>query len=119
MSDHEYHSGTDIGESLGLGRGAVWKLIKQLTALGIHIESVTNRGYKTEHILEFLTMEQIQKQLSAQRFSLLDKFFIFDSLPSTNDYLIAYAKKNKNANNKYTTVMPTFIPEVNAGDMLL
>jgi BirA family biotin operon repressor/biotin-[acetyl-CoA-carboxylase] ligase len=98
LSDHQYHSGTDIGNSLGLSRGAIWKLIKQLTALGINIESVTNRGYKTEHILEFLNTEKIKKQLSVQRLSLVDHFFIFDSLTSTNDYLIAYAKKNKKAN---------------------
>ncbi len=98
LNDHEYHSGTDMGKSLGLSRGAVWKSIKQLTALGINIESATNRGYKTEHILEFLTTEKIKKYLSAQRLSLLDNFFIFDSIDSTNDYLISYAKKNKNTN---------------------
>ncbi len=98
LSDHEYHSGTDIGKSLGLSRGAIWKLIKQLTALGINIESVTNRGYKTEQILEFLNEEKIKQPLSRQHLSLLDHFLIFDSIPSTNDYLVAYAKKNKKIN---------------------
>lgn len=99
LSDHEYHSGTDMGKTLSLSRGAIWKLIKQLTALGINIESVTNRGYKTEHILEFLNAENIKKHLSMQRLSLLDHFFIFDSITSTNDYLVMHAKKNKNANS--------------------
>jgi len=98
LSDYQYHSGTDMGKSLGLSRGAVWKLIKQLTALGINIESVTNRGYKAEHVLEFLTREEILKQLSTQRLTLLDDFLIFDSIPSTNDYLITYSKKNKKVN---------------------
>lgn len=98
LSDHEYHSGTDIGMSLGLSRAAVWKLIKQLIALGINIESVTNRGYKTDHILDFLATEKIKAQLSTQRLSLIDNFLIFDSVTSTNDYLIAYSKKNKNGN---------------------
>lgn len=98
LSDHEYHSGTDMGKSLGLSRAAVWKLMKQLTALGINIDSMTNKGYKTEHVLEFLTTEKIQKHLSAQRLSLLDNFLIFDSIASTNDYLVAYTKKNKNKN---------------------
>jgi len=99
LSDHEYHSGTDIGKSLGVSRAAVWKLIKQLNALGIDIDSVTNKGYKTENILEFLSKEKITKYISTQRLTLLDNFFIFDSINSTNDFLLLNLKENKNKNS--------------------
>lgn len=98
LSDHEYHSGTDIGKQLGLTRSGVWKLIKQLSALGIDIESGTNKGYKTENILEFLDPEQIKKNISDKHLHLLNDFFIYDSMTSTNDYLVTHAKQIKNSN---------------------
>ncbi len=99
LSDNQYHSGTDIGKKLGLTRSGVWKLIKQLETLDIQIQSVTNKGYMIENTLEFLNQEKITAHLSATHLKMLDDFFIFDSIDSTNNYLVAHAKKlnRKNA----------------------
>lgn len=90
LSDNEYHSGTAIGEELGLTRSGVWKVMKQLEDLGVEIESITNKGYKLHLPLDLLNKASIKKYLQ-DKHGLVDKIFLFDSLPSTNNYLIENA----------------------------
>lgn len=83
LSDGAFHSGSTLGETLGLTRSAIWKIIQQFPAWDIPIESVTGKGYRIPNGLSLLDKNKIQPYLSAP---LLIE--IYDSLPSTNDYLM-------------------------------
>lgn len=88
LSDGRFHSGETLGKTLGLTRSGVWKLIQQCRHLNISLHSVTNKGYQLEHPLTLLDKEALLKQLSPSQLSLLKTIEIFDTLPSTNDYLM-------------------------------
>lgn len=95
LKDGNFHSGEQLGKTLQLTRSAIWKSIKQLKTLGIEIESCTNRGYKIPGGLDLLNKEEILnilnnldfKQSKTSAFPQLH-IEIFDSIPSTNDYLL-------------------------------
>lgn len=44
--DDEYVSGEALAQKFDKSRAAVWKAIKSLQSDGVHIEAVTNRGYR-------------------------------------------------------------------------
>lgn len=48
LSDGHFHSGTDLGLSLGVSRAAVCKTIKSLGETGVNVHRVTGRGYRLE-----------------------------------------------------------------------
>ncbi len=45
LSDGEYHSGQKIADELSVSRAYIWKLIQQLQAYGLELESVSGKGY--------------------------------------------------------------------------
>lgn len=97
LSDGEFHSGETLGNALGLTRAAIWKLIKSLSEWGIDIESSTNKGYRIPDGLELLDKKKIVKYLEPKSRDMLQKLEIFDSLPSTNDYLLQTLKDKKSS----------------------
>ncbi len=89
LSDGNAHSGAHLGESLGITRSAVWKLINQLKQeMGIHIEAKTNQGYRIQESFELLNLRKIKSCLSPEYHSYIKKSIIFDKIPSTNNYLL-------------------------------
>ncbi len=77
-----------MGKVLGITRGAVWKLIKQLKAWDLDIYSITNRGYQIPNGLALLESRKILSYLPPEQKAQVSKIEIFDTLPSTNDYLL-------------------------------
>jgi len=98
LKDGEFHSGEQLGKTLGVTRSAVWKLIKQLSTWDLEIESVTNKGYRIPGGLTLLSKEKILSFLSFDQQARLEKIEILDNIPSTNDYLLhsLQARPNKN-----------------------
>ncbi|MGZ8975809.1 HTH domain-containing protein, partial [Methylomagnum sp.] len=45
LSDHRFHSGTELAAALGVSRTAVWKHVRDLEALGLDIAAVSGKGY--------------------------------------------------------------------------
>lgn len=93
LADGNYHSGEELGNDLGLTRAAIWKLIKTLNDWGIDIESSTKKGYRIPQGLELLDKRKILKYLAPNSRAILQKLDIFDSLTSTNDYLLQTIKE--------------------------
>ena len=85
LSDGEFHSGAELGHTLGLTRSAIWKLIRQFSDWDIDVEARTNKGYKIAP-LELLDAQQLKAHIDTD--SILE---IFDAIPSTNDYLMQIA----------------------------
>jgi len=91
LSDGHYHSGEELGNALGITRAAVWKLLQQLSAWDIELEAKTHKGYCLPLGLELLDTNQLLAELQPSNRALLAKLEVFDSLPSTNDYLMQNA----------------------------
>ncbi|MBX9786576.1 MAG: biotin--[acetyl-CoA-carboxylase] ligase [Alphaproteobacteria bacterium] len=81
LNDGQRHAGTEIAKTLGVSRMAIWKVIQRLKGYNIGIKS-EHLGYRLESPLFLLEKSKIQKYLPKD--VILD---IFESLPSSNDYL--------------------------------
>lgn len=86
MSDGKIHDGNALGEQLEMTRSAVWKMIQKLQQLGVKIISEKSKGYVLSEPLILLDQKKIQSTLSHKI-----KLAVFESLTSTNDYLMAEA----------------------------
>ena len=88
LADGQFHSGTDIGASLGISRAAVCKSIRSLTEAGLEIERVTGRGYRMPAPARPLERRAIQRHLAAAGIEKLP-VTILDEVESTSGYLLA------------------------------
>lgn len=80
LADGEFHSGSDLGVSLGISRAAVWKRMKRVTQeLGVPVSSVQGKGYRLEQGLQLLNRECLQDAFPSL------PIFIYESIGSTNE----------------------------------
>ena len=98
LSDGAFHSGEHLGKALGITRSAIWKLIKQLSAWDLEIESITNKGYRIQGGLSLLSSAKILPYLSESSKPFVE-LEVWDSLPSTNDYLLKIERGKKTKTN--------------------
>ena len=83
------HSGTYLGEQLGVSRVAVQKKIQSLIDNGLPIQAVSGKGYSLEDSLSLLSVKDIRARISdAEKIQSID---VFQSIESTNSYLMAQA----------------------------
>lgn len=82
LSNGEFHSGEQLGESLGMSRAAINKHIQTLKSWGLDIYTVTGKGYSLPGPMQLLDKEAILAQLNQAR---LDVIPVIDS---TNQYLL-------------------------------
>lgn len=80
-----YHDGDSLGKQLGISRAAICKLIAKLKNYNVAMDAIKNKGYKILEPFILLEEEKIKKNLKSS-----PAIEIFESLPSTNDYLKAY-----------------------------
>ncbi|THB70029.1 MAG: bifunctional biotin--[acetyl-CoA-carboxylase] ligase/biotin operon repressor BirA [Gammaproteobacteria bacterium] len=92
LNDGEYHSGTTIGESLNIGRSAIWKSIEQLRELGVNIESAGRKGYHLHQPIELLDEALINKTIQDRGNNPYKQVEIFETIESTNTYLMQVAR---------------------------
>src|SRR3989304_9617246 len=95
LSDGAFHSGTDLGNKLGITRAAVCKNIRRLTQSGVDVHRVTGRGYKLDAPLTPLNRSRILKHLGSAAADFRDRLLLLDETDSTNRHLaelIAHAK---------------------------
>lgn len=83
LADGKFHSGEELGTSLGLTRSAVWKLIRQLADIGIDVHRVKGRGYQIPDGLELLNQSFMNDQLSST-----NPLVVMNELDSTNQFLL-------------------------------
>lgn len=80
LADGEFHSGSDLGASLGVSRAAVWKRVKRITEeLGVPVRSTPGKGYRLDHSLQLLNREALQSAFPAL------PIFVYESIGSTNE----------------------------------
>ncbi|MBO1519231.1 bifunctional biotin--[acetyl-CoA-carboxylase] ligase/biotin operon repressor BirA [Oceanisphaera pacifica] len=71
LADGQFHSGSQLGEQLGMSRAAIGKHIQVLKALGLDVYSVSGRGYKLAVPLQLLDQARLRKELAANRVDLV------------------------------------------------
>jgi len=89
LADGEIHSGEELAARLGVPRAAVGKLLRPLADWGIACESVRGRGYRLAAPLELLTAAAIRRELPPFASDRLRNLDVHETLPSTNDALLA------------------------------
>ncbi|SEA78434.1 bifunctional biotin--[acetyl-CoA-carboxylase] ligase/biotin operon repressor BirA [Marinobacterium iners] len=63
LADGAFHSGSELGRTLGISRSAVWKHMQRLQELGVEVYSVKGRGYRIPGGLDLLDEADLQQQL--------------------------------------------------------
>lgn len=62
-------SGTKIADEIGVSRSAVWRMVQQLRALGVHINGHPTTGYTLGKVPDLLLPEYLAPQLKGTIFS--------------------------------------------------
>ncbi len=88
LADGELHSGTALGEYLGISRAAVWKQVQVLQEAGIEIVSEKRQGYALPAAVELLNTAVIHSGLDAGVASRLDSIDMLWSCDSSNSELL-------------------------------
>src|SRR3990167_9898150 len=89
LADGEFHSGEQIGATLGISRSAIWKAIHELSEkYQIGLDSVAGKGYCLSKNIELLKQDSILAELDSSNAARLNEILILDQIDSTNDYLL-------------------------------
>ena len=81
------HSGTQLGELLGVSRVAVQKKIQTMIENGLPIEAISGKGYSLEHGVTLLSEKDIVDSLTNS--NKVQSVEVFQSIESTNSYLLS------------------------------
>lgn len=88
LSDGRFHSGEQLARTLGMTRAAVWKKLKKLESLGLEVDAVRGKGYRLQQPVELFDELRIKQGLSKSVNDSLARLDVFDSIDSTNRYLM-------------------------------
>lgn len=82
LADGEFHSGEQLGETLGMSRAAINKHIQTLKSWDLEVYTVTGKGYSFPAPLQLLNEQEILGQLSQADIA------VIPVIDSTNQYLL-------------------------------
>ena len=82
LADGEFHSGEQLGESLGMSRAAINKHIQTVREWGLDVFTVPGKGYSLPAPMQLLEAERILRGLDDKRVTVLPV------VDSTNQYLL-------------------------------
>lgn len=88
LADGDWHSGQVLADELGVSRTAVWKRLRKLEAMGLHMRRVPRRGCRLEQPLELLDEQAIRSQMSPAQSSMLAQLQVCMRIDSTNQRLL-------------------------------
>jgi BirA family transcriptional regulator, biotin operon repressor / biotin---[acetyl-CoA-carboxylase] ligase len=89
LCDGKLHSGAQLAQALGVSRAAVWKLVGELQAAGIAIESVSRRGYRFPYAVELLDADCMRAEARRLGRRLPEALEVHFRMDSTNEHLYA------------------------------
>lgn len=91
LSDGHFHSGSELGDVLGLSRTSIWKVLSNLQSMQIELETIKGKGYRIAGGLDLLDLDVIRPQLSAE-VNRLCSIETLMSCSSTNDYIASQSE---------------------------
>lgn len=94
LADGKFHSGSELGEVLGISRSAIWKHIRRLEEAGLEVFSVKGRGYRIPGGLDLLDENTFKGGLSADVRGSLRNFMFELTSPSTNEQAMKACQKD-------------------------
>ncbi|MDZ7923904.1 MAG: bifunctional biotin--[acetyl-CoA-carboxylase] ligase/biotin operon repressor BirA [Marinagarivorans sp.] len=94
LADGECHSGEALGDKLGVSRAAIWKMIQQLQAQGVAVESIRGQGYCIRKGMDLLDRSQILAGLTSAAQARLGVLEVQTQITSTNSALLNGAYGN-------------------------
>lgn len=94
LADGQFHSGTELADTMRLSRAAIWKQLNHLAELGLQHSAVRGRGYRLDKPLELLAHAEIEAVLSERVRALISSLEIHDRIHSTNSYLMERARQD-------------------------
>lgn len=89
LCDGKLHSGAQLAGALGVSRAAVWKLVGELRAAGVAVESLSRRGYRLPAAVELLDADCMRAEASRLGRRLPDALDVHFQIESTNEHLYA------------------------------
>jgi BirA family biotin operon repressor/biotin-[acetyl-CoA-carboxylase] ligase len=87
LCDGELHSGAQLAGALGVSRAAVWKLVGELRAAGVTIDSLSRRGYRLPGAIELLDADRMRAEARRLGRPLPEALEVHFRIDSTNEYL--------------------------------
>lgn len=94
LADGECHSGEALGLKLGVSRAAIWKMIQQLQAQAVGVESIRGQGYCIRGGIDLLDHSSILAGLTSVAQARLGVLEVEAQIPSTNSALLGGAYGN-------------------------
>ena len=94
LSDGQFHTGSEVGELLGVTRAAIWKQIQKLDDLGLEAESIKGKGYRLKNKIDLLSRDKILSRLGSLSAD-VDDIEVHSVVGSTNDLLLAAASQKR------------------------
>jgi BirA family transcriptional regulator, biotin operon repressor / biotin---[acetyl-CoA-carboxylase] ligase len=94
LADGEFHSGTELAEALSVSRSAICKQLRGLSEFGLHHSAVSGKGYRLDKPLELLELPKINAILSEKNRAHISTLEIYDTLNSTNSYLMEHSRND-------------------------
>lgn len=82
LADGEFHSGEQLGETLGMSRAAINKHVQTLRDWGVDVFTVPGKGYSLPEPIQLLDASLIHSQLDGGNITVLPV------IDSTNQYLM-------------------------------
>lgn len=86
LSDGAFHSGTALGERLGISRAAVNKAVQSLVRNGFDIHRISGRGYRLSEPFLPLSDSAIRAQLAEH--GITSRVEVLEEVDSTSQYLL-------------------------------
>lgn len=84
LADGAFHSGSELGRTLGISRSAVWKHMQRLQELGLELYSVKGRGYRLPGGLDLIDTALLQTELQRGTVDVLQQVEVVTEIDSTN-----------------------------------
>lgn len=91
LADGRFHSGEALGGALGMGRGGVWRVVRDIGNLGFEVHGVTGKGYRLAEPLELLAEERIRAAMVPHDGPALRQLHVLPTVDSTNRWLMGRA----------------------------
>lgn len=88
LADGRFHSGEQLGCTLGISRAAVWKALQRIPELGLEVHSVRGRGHRLVRPIQLLDRERVLAALDATVARRLAGLELHHSIDSTNAELM-------------------------------
>lgn len=85
LADGEFHSGEELGQTMGVSRASINQYISGLDEIGLTPYKVVGRGYKLPFVLQLLNEAKVKQQLDKTQ--PMPPFAIHRVVTSTNDVL--------------------------------